>query len=403
MTKSKEPGQSDTTDRDAEAPLLLASGLILSNRTWILRWYPILIAPEVLYALIPGIPDLSAAMLERTIALIFLALASRKVLLSGGAPLTGLSPNTGIALTVAVGLAFSFLIRVPLALGVVSGPEILLLALPGLVLSFAFFFFFIPFASGVRHPLVALARARVIIGEEPMLPLKVIVTPLALETLIAAIISSASPDGSSRAVQAFAACFSGLGNALIPFIACAYAFQRMPQKEWESYKLDKYRHARMSTLAIAGNQLLTGSLKPSNGVLLLVVSLFVMSGNFMRAASQPPEVKTIVNKIEIVADKLTVELSLHDEKLQFRTFHPFALSVAGETRTIICAKSTSIRKTGDPAEIVGRLPGESPNLSLTITFECTRSGKELAALQDLYLWHLNAKLVKLDMSLAVVN
>lgn len=403
MAKAKETEVTGSTNREAEAPLLFASGLIVGNGKWILSWYPVLIAPEILYALIPGIPDLFAALFERTLALVFLALAARRILLSVGAPLGELSPNVGVALTVGVGLTFSALIRVPLALGVVSGPEIILFALPGLLLAFAFFFFFLPFAGGIQQPLVALARARVIVREDPLLPLKVIVTPLALETFIAALISSAAPDGSSRAVQAFAACFSGIGNALIPFIACAYALLRMPQMEWETYKLDKYRHARMSTLAIAGNSLLTSALKTSNGVLLLIVSLFVMSGNFMRAASQAPDVKTVVNKIEIVADKLTLELSLDDEKLQFRTFHPFALSIAGETRTVICAKSTSIRRTGDPAEIVGRLPGDSPKLGLTITFECTRSGKELAALQDLYLWHLNAKLVKLDMNAAVVR
>lgn len=268
-----------------------------------------------------------------------------------------------------------------------------LFLVPGIVLVFRYFFYFIPVTLGVTSIPEIMSMARSIALKEPWIVIKIILGPFAIMTLLSSLSLALSPDGRLLSVSLLSIVLSQTYSILSTYCALAFGLLLMEDQVWRRFELDPYRKARFTTIALSGHRYLSSALLPKNATKILVVGFLVFMGNQFKAPTLKPgpEISIVASKVQ---DKnLVVTLRIKDQKYNFRGFNPLLFGLAGNKRQSYPDNSLSSRPSkiwlndNEITSSANSITGPGP-FKLELEFETTRPEVELKSLQDLHLWYL---------------
>lgn len=399
-----------TAQKSDESPAYgIACGMLAQDWKMLFPLYLFLIAPQVVATLVSADDARDALffmLAGRIVDLIFLFLVGMNWLrrFSLKARAFSLKPLFPI---VSVGSALWMLFMVPLAAQFAPVPEVLKLALlvlliPAVMINLRLFFFFVPLLLGQRPSREASDFARTYTAHDPYLALKIILGPAALSLLITNLISSFSPDERSIVVNTLVDLSAGIFWLLTTYVATAHAFLQMPEAAWHANGLDPYRQARLTTLSMRGAAWFAKILSPKKTLALVLLSVLIWSGNFLRLSEMPPAPALVVDALDTQGHSLAITLSAKDGTYHFRGFRPIFFALAGPQRGIVSKWPERVALAGSAQDVrLGLPPSDAATLRLEFTTE--RSAEDLVKLEDLYLWYRNVKLQKLDMTKARIT
>ncbi len=310
--------------------------------------------------------------------------------------------SRGFTSFIVLALSFWIMLTSPI-LVIFSGIEndlkiffLFLLAL-GFSLILRYGFFFVPTIIAKHNLKEILFLARSYTLRDPWLCLKVLVAPFGIMLFLVSLPMIASPDGKIEGFGILADLLSGSFAILAFYNLAAASLYYLPDKEWHELGFDHYREGRLATLSLYGPDLLGKLLTPINGLKFLLVGLFISIGNFATFVTAPPSTQIKVDAIYVFESELTLDLTITDREHHFKSFYPAYLRLAGEKGVTISTQPKKVTIAGSEEDLRFNLPSDREELKLTLKYDCTRSGKDLLDLEDLWIWYMAAKVVKLEM------
>ncbi len=399
-------------------PHRLAAGLLGADRNFVLVLYPLLALPLFVEEFADRFNPAFTFILpgsERAVELIFLFFLgfrwARKLRPQTDSmprqPEPAHFPASAFARLFFTGFVLWALVIFPPALSLAGGRFqgfiFVALFLPGIILSYRYFMYFFPilFSPGGQSLAKSLDSAAQFVRNDLLLPLRVLAAPLGVSTFLSSLCAAPFPDGRDIYLSLLGDLFSPLLWILSCYLGLAFALLMLPDKEWREFNLDPYRHARIDTLSILSPGWLASILSFKSGIKFLIIAAFVWAGNQIRLEFMPPAGEITVKSVDVSGNTVTMNIEVTDPKYRLRAFRPVHLRLAGE----------KYLETGDSSALVAPFPEkvlspeitDSPDLrifippaskpvELTLIFKASRSGGQLTALQDLYLWYRHAKI-----------
>lgn len=404
------------------APHKLAAGLLAADHTLVLYCYPFLTLPLFVEEFVNRFSPTFAFVLsggERTIELIFLFLlgirwadklrAQNETLPSPGILEQANFRAFTFARLLLTGFVLWALVIFPPALSIAGGKFqstiFLALFLPGIILSYRYFMYFFPILFSPRGQSMArsLHSAAQFVKSDFLLPFRILAAPLGISTLISSLCAAPFPDGRDIYLSLLGDLFSPLLWVLSCYLGLAFALLMLSEKEWRELGLDPYRHARLDTLSILSPGWLASILSVRSGIKFLIVGSLVWAGNQIRLELMPPPGEITIKSVEVAEDTVTMNIEVKDLKYDLRAFQPVNLRLAGEKYLETSDSSAVIAPS--PEKVISPETTDSPDLrfyvphttepvQLTLIFKALRSGEQLTALQDLYLWYRHARIAQ---------
>jgi hypothetical protein len=280
---------------------------------------------------------------------------------------------------------------------------LLLLAL-SVGLLFRYYFYFLPLLLEERSLRAVAATARAFTAADPWLTMRVLAAPFAVEWLAASILQTPSPDGRILIVAQLVAACDGLFWLLSIYLGLACGLVLLDDRSWRAGRLDPYRAPRLATLAAQGSAWLAQALRPKNGVKMMLVAALIGLGNLAAMMATAPAPSFQVDAMKIDGQNLILDLSLRDERYLFRGFNPQFLRLAGEAPSESVAPVPSqIFVDDEPlSPAVFQIPERAPSVRLRLEFRTNRSTQGLKDLEDLHLWYLGSRVMRLEMKSAEI-
>ncbi|MBX7139311.1 MAG: hypothetical protein K1X83_15155 [Oligoflexia bacterium] len=409
MTDTAIEKSSSQTFKDTCA---LAAGMLRQDGLKLLLLYPLICIPGVLEstqnALSPKM-SLVLSILERFTGLLFCFIVTRSWCrrLAKDRPRLGHSAGSFAELLLC-GLVIWVMFAVPL-LAQFAAPNpttklfFSLLLIPAIALSIRYYFYFFFTSIGMRPIFKALTAASSINRGGAGLVVMTLCAPLGIMLTSTALVLAISPDGRSPGIEFGANLLVGIFWLLSSYLATATVFDRLPQTIWDELELDPYRNARLTTLKVQAPPWLSYLLRPRTGATLLFVSAFLWWGNTIKVATLPPTPKISVQHISIDDDRVSLTITLADPDYHFRGFNPHHFLLAGKNRELISGPPERIFPVGADPEGPLRIDKNVTTLNLIVEFIASRSGAELAELEDLHLWYRHSQLMRLDLKTAEIK
>ena len=262
----------------------------------------------------------------------------------------------------------------------------------GCYLSLQYYFYQIPFLFGSQGIRNSLSISREIFQSDKLMPLKIMGSASGITVLLYAIALAPFPDGRNVALSAIAQVASGLFWVLTSYLSLSAGCMLLSDRYWHEWKLDPYRISRFETLSKHGSSVIKEILSPKGAFVAFGLGTMCLLANFFRGLDMPPPASIALESVESHDVVVTVKLKLTDEKYHFRGTYPMNFALAGESRAVISPLPDSIKETNSGTDQRFLIPGKETQIQLTLTFKADRSGEELKALEDLYLWYRNVKL-----------
>lgn len=402
------------TSIDNDKAALFAAGLLWSDRFWFLGFYLLLTAPVWIQELTNRFDPSNALFIsiaERGLELLFLFCMSTrwaKRLRSSTLPLP---PGIAIQFTFFGFLLWALVILPPTILSSIAGISsfdrlfivYLIMVIPGIMISYKYFMYFFPMTFGRRSFLVNLKLAGDFITQDRYLPIRILVVPIGISTLLLSLCAAPYPDGRNLTFSLISGLFMPIEWVLSCYIALAYALNSLTEKAWREYDLDPYREGRCTTIMFGTPKILSALFKSKNGIRMLIIGLFVWIGNYTRLEVLSPPVTIKVLGAEVAGNMVKLDIEANDTNYNFRSFRPIHFRLAGE-KYLEKGSGSSVLISSHPLKATAQLelekssdlrfyvPSSKSPLRISLTFEATRSGDALTALQDLYLWYRHAKI-----------
>ena len=272
------------------------------------------------------------------------------------------------------------------------------LTVPGLIVGYRYYFYFLPLLLGVAPASNLLSETRSYTLADRAGPLRVMVAPFAITTLLVSLAQLPSPDGRSLLVSFISSALVGVFWILSSYLALAYALLFLSSPAWRDSALDPYRKERLETISVNAQTRLTNALRPKAGLRTLALALLLVMANFVRQISVPPSVKVELVSIEANQQTVIMVVNLHDPDFKFRGFNPRAFMLAGEGGRPVSTTMAKVSEVGGKSDDVNDLSGRS-DVKLKLQFEIDRSAEDLRQLQDLWLWYQFSKIIYISPSL----
>lgn len=381
----------------------VAAGLLWEDRTKAALWYLILISPALCGSALGARSEGAVIMLRvfaRVLDLAFLYVVWVQTLrkLSRN-EFSGSFYSFGLLLI--IGCLTWIAMLVP---GVFAGPQtltgaaplLLPLSLTALICSYVFFFYHVPLILNHRSPRKILSLAYSFVARDWLLPVKVMAGPAGLMYLMLGLIAIPAPDGRYAAALYLSDLIGGTFWVLCTYTGLAAALLYLTDDDWRSAKLDPYRQARLTTLAMQSSEILKFILKPSHGYQMLAVSLIVWAGNYARLSEMPPTPHISVVSLHAQDRRVHLSLDLTDERFSFRGFQPLHFRLGGAKGKWISNFPERASIPGDPRDARFGFSTAATKNRLLLEFVADRPHDELAELEDLFLWYRGARLLKLN-------
>ncbi|NLF24057.1 MAG: hypothetical protein GX589_00155, partial [Deltaproteobacteria bacterium] len=272
----------------------------------------------------------------------------------------------------------------------------LFLLIPATIMLLRYYFFFIPGALNVASIRQSMHMARSYTKLHRWLPLKALTAPFALECLAISLVQIPAPDGRSFWVNWLVIFCSGIFWLLSCYNGLAFGLQFMEDSTWREHHLDPYRQGRLETIAARGQSWLATLLKPSNGIKVLLVAVLVGLANMTSLINTPPSVTLQVESLTIRRNMVAISLAVADPQHHFRGFNPYYLRLAGEKGEEVAAFPKKVLLGGNPLPPSSLLPSDTDEpVHLKVFFETNRNKESLKDLEDLYLWYLASRILRL--------
>lgn len=394
-------------------PYELTAGLIAVDLRLLLISYPIISLPSVIEDFLNPLNSFTALALsltEKVLQLIFLCVFSHRWAnrLRKDPKELSFASLLNILIT---GLVLWCLLALPPFIALRTDksdfdflPSLLLLGLiPGVVIGFRYWMYFLPMSFGRKPLLQSLVIAKSFVVVDKWLPLKTLVGPLGVSLLLMSLLSIPYPDGRSAALNGLIDITSGLIWLLSCYTSLAFGLLMLSEKSWYELSLDPYREARLSTIVLQSVWPLTNLLNVKAGLRMLLLSALIWFGNIIRLEFMPPSGRVEVVSAFAEEDKAFVQLKITDQGFKFRGMQPVAFSLAGgqfiesgaNPSHIVCRYPNIVRVADakNPSDnFLFSLPRQPGELTVDLEFQCSRSGAALRELEDLFLWYRKVKL-----------
>ena len=382
----------------------LASALIFHDRAKLIYLYLALIAPQLSAFYFYEINSLILIVAERFCQLFFLAYITL-FWIAAFKKENNRTNTKGVPVYLFTGLLVWLTLLIPFLLQMSPETPALvrnlsfLALIPALFLLYKYFFYFFPILNGITKPSHFLPSALSITADRANLPIRSLIPALGWMSLISSTITALSPDGRSLYAVFLLNLCSGIFWLINCYIALAMALIYWSDKDWHDAGMDPYRSARIAALIISAPKLLTHLLMPKQGLIALLVSLFIWFANILNLESTPPaaEIKIIQSQM-ISEDEVEIRLHIQDRKYMLRGFQPVNFSLAGETRVPISEKLLSAKLESAEKEAAFILPRTSESLVLILKFKTLRKGENLKNLEDLFLWYRGVRLFRISVN-----
>ncbi|MFM1848175.1 MAG: hypothetical protein RL417_1649 [Pseudomonadota bacterium] len=398
-TATSSPNTSARTETTA-----VAAGLLLSDRGLLIPLLLLVGVPGLIEASLPWVSD------EET----FIFAAFRQVVGLVAAGIIGARwvhrlrreprPTRTLAFAGAVGSGFGLwlLFSIPPLIPLLD-PRAearffgIVIAVPAVIIAWRYLLLPATYLLGVHGLRSQLTFARNLTREDPLLPLRIILPPVALKFLLIAVLYAFSPDGRAGAVVFGAAFVGGIVPILVAYLSIASLTTKLSDRVWSDLGLDPYRTARITTIVVQGRGWLARLLKFRTAFIILTLGALVAVGNALRLAATPPPVDLAISAITLADDRITVTTQVTDPANRFRGFRPIAFFLATERGFPIARRPRDAEITGDRRDVRLRFPREGEHAELNVTFQTDRPALDMQKLEDIYLWYGGNKLQKLDL------
>lgn len=261
------------------------------------------------------------------------------------------------------------------------------------------FFFFVPALIGIRGIQRGLAMSRRALRGQSLLPLKVLVGPIGIGSLLSALVLALGPDEHSAVINCVHAFCSEIDWVLLTYLALAVGLRLIPEADWHNAGLDPYRESRLQTLAVREFRILSKALGPAIGFQLLLLSIVVWTFNVVRVTEMAPRAVVTVVDIAVEDQKVALTLDVSDPNYSFRGFRPVYFSLRDESgEPLALYPQEAVTEVGGK-DVLFAIPSSSDSRHrILLTFATTRSDESLVRLQDLHLWYRKHRLILLDMA-----
>jgi len=273
---------------------------------------------------------------------------------------------------------------------------LLMLLVGGSLILTYFFYFFPAINSAMSWKEIALI-SKELSGSMRLAALKCLAAPMGIASLLMSLALAPSPDGRMPIFLIMADGFQSLFWVLSSYLSLAFCLRFLPEKEWERSKLDHYRQARLTTLAVQGPAWLSAILAPRGGLTALFVSAFIWGGNAVQISTLAPSPEIKLIESEISGKNVILKLGLSDEQFQFKGFLPMHFALAGNNRELVAAQPSKLKVNGEKREMFFGFAPNTDKAEIELTFRTERQVKELTALEDLNLWYRHFKVMHLDL------
>ncbi|NMC62492.1 MAG: hypothetical protein GYA55_04920, partial [SAR324 cluster bacterium] len=278
-----------------------------------------------------------------------------------------------------------------------------IMIVPGIMISYKYFMYFFPMTFARRSFFVNLKLAGDFVTQDKYLPIRILVVPIGVSTLLLSLCAAPYPDGRNLTMSLVSGLFVPIEWVLSCYIALSYALNVLNEKAWREYDLDPYREGRCSTIMFGTPKILSSLFKTKNGIRMLIIGLFVWIGNYTRLEIVPPPVTIKILGTEVTGNIVKLDIEASDTNYNFRSFRPIHFRLAGEkylersSGSNVLISSHPLKATAQPeleksADLRFFVPSSKTPIRISLTFEASRSGEALTALQDLYLWYRHAKI-----------
>ncbi|MCO6431301.1 MAG: hypothetical protein J5J00_10610 [Deltaproteobacteria bacterium] len=384
----------------------LAAGLLWSDRRILLPLFLLLLIPSLIESFfrVSSISGLMGMLvLQRTIQLVFLLIITHRWINRLRLKPQALAAGTVIRFMAAGYLAWFSLIS-PLMFQLAETDDQsrlvgLFLMVPVIFLWLRYYFYFLPIAFGIKGWREILHFSHSLVQRNWKTPLYTIAAPLGIVGLISGLIYAPAPDGRVAELQYMATVTAEFFWPMCCYLSLAYGFSMIGEREWRMLQLEPYKRDRFETITKGSPGMWTSALRPRNGVKLLFIAALVWLANKIQLETTPPAPEIKIVNASMNDDRVTLKLSLSDERYHFRGFQPVHFVLAGENRHLVSVELENVRSAiGDLPGLRFELPSRFSEVDLTLTFKTNRSGEALSGLKDLYLWYRLSKLAKVDLS-----
>ena len=392
----------ETSPRD---PYRLAASLLWLDRRLITPLIVILAIP----AMVPHLVDhfqvrylMPLSALDRALQLLVLyGISLRWLNQLRSTPLR--RDSRSLAVLLMVGFSLWAMITIPVTVQLLAFNSsiksfFLLLLIPAVLLTWRYFFYFVPIVLGVRSLTEILNRSNSYIERNFWSPIQILVAPTGITLILCSIPALFSPDGRELF---WVMLHDGLGGffwIISLYLHLGFVLVLMPENTWSAESFDPYRQARLDTLEVQAPKSLGLLLKPRNGVTMIAIGALIWTGNTVRLSQLPPSVELEARSITTEENLVRMTLRVRDPAFRFRGFAPIHFALANEKRTTIADAPTSASLPNFTDEILYSFPRSEDELDLTVSFETSRSGPALTKLKDLYLWYRYVKLYRVNLN-----
>ena len=381
----------------------LAAGMLVSDLKLVVLLYIILVLPNLI-GVVYGEIDQNSFIIEtskRLLELVFLYIVTRKWIRHFSIS-DYEERNATLFSLILAGFALWLLFAVPAVLVILDpggiGFPALLLFFPACFIGLRYFFYFFPICCSVDDVGQAFKQAAALTEQDRWLPVRALIAPLGISTLLTALSLTPAPDGRSQEIMVFASLWGDLFWVFSTYISLALVVILADAETWKNWELVEDRKKSVLEIMLTGPQLFARALEPRTGIFLLVLGLFVMVGNLSRAEMMQPAAEITIQSVDISDNKVTTVLRITDARYNFNGFRAYYFSLAGEKKSHIARVPDYVEVEGVSHEVTAAFKPEHESVEVLLNFEVNRSKEEIEALEDLYLWYRSYRVGLLDLN-----
>ena len=279
----------------------------------------------------------------------------------------------------------------------------LFLLVPGVYLWFTYYFCFFPIMIGLQNWKDIFTEARNITANNFFLPLKTLIFPLAIISLLSGLLAAISPDGRHEIIVYLQILIAPLFWIFSVYLSVAIALRYTSDRVAHEAAIDPYREGRLATQSILCPTWLENLLRIRNASVLFLLSIIIWVSTLVRLESLAPAANIELKKVIVEGNTTKILIDAKDPQFSFRGFYPIHFAMAGEKRAVISKLIKSAKEVGQDEDLRLGIPEDRDYIQMELLFETERTGDALLQLEDVYLWYRGIKLLKIDMKKADIQ
>ena len=273
-------------------------------------------------------------------------------------------------------------------------------------LFFFLYFYFVPVILNEYQVKGIIEKSKEYIKFDLLLPLKVIITPLAISSLLNGLLRLPFPDGRLYIVDLLQNFSFGLEKTLIIYISVCVSIEVLRKLSFKPvglsatssvYETNK-PNFNQKLLDLFGNNIKNipaNFLSPRFGMFVLLLGGFIWMLGYNRLNSLKPTPDINIQCFDVQDNKIKVLLNISDLNYNFRGFTPYFLRIGSEKGTSLDKSIESINLNDSNFENIEDFRNTKIN-KLEMTFETDRLKVDALKLTDIYLYYRSYKISKID-------